>query len=147
MSQLRSKEELDHALLHLRYECWMLTSVTQALSTGIAREGWILNALLESFVIHLRALTDFFYPSDQVKPDDMLAAHYFPKQEDWETIRPPLSDTLKNAKRRAHKEIAHLTYARLAVTTEAKPWAFVEITDEIQSVIRVFSNATKRKVL
>lgn len=54
------------------------------------------------------------------------------------TIRPIISESLKRTRKRAHKEVAHLTYARLKVTPETKPWHFVSIAHEIQTVFEVF---------
>jgi len=125
----------------------MLLSVTQALSSGIAREGWLTNALLESFVIHLRALIDFFYPSQSPKPDDILAAEYFADPTRWDAVRPACSETLRSARARAHKEIAHLTYARLDVTPDEKPWQFVQIAEEMRGLMQLFSSETGQRLL
>jgi hypothetical protein len=144
MPRLRSKEELDLAASHLNYEYQMLQTIVGALSTG-TRPAWLTNALLESFVIHLRALIDFFYTPDRPKPDDMLATDYFPEPRHWESVRPSMSEVLKNARARAHKEIAHLTYARLDVTSETKPWNFVGISKEIESLMDKFLMASGRK--
>ena len=101
--------------------------------------------MIESFVIHFRGLLDFLY-AERPKPNDVIAADYFLPGE-WEGLKPPLSDTLKRAKSRAHKEVAHLTYERLNVTPETKPWAFVSLSNEIQSVMNVFLvNVTKNRL-
>jgi len=39
----------------------MFQSLAQGMASGIAGKGVINSALLESFVIHLRALSEFFY--------------------------------------------------------------------------------------
>jgi len=36
------------------------------------------------------------------------------------------------------KEVAHLTYARQDVTPETKPWPFVEIVTEVNSIFSKF---------
>jgi hypothetical protein len=134
----RTDEELQEASNHLQYEFSMLMSVAQAFASGIAAQDWLVNALLESFVIHFRALLDFFYPPANVKNDDVLAGDYFDDSEAWEKIRPQLSEALSRAKTRAHKEIAHLTYARLDVTPEKKGWAFIELANEMKNVMEIF---------
>jgi hypothetical protein len=53
-------------------------------------------------------------------------------------MRSELTELLKLSKWRAGKEVAHLTYERLEVTPETKPWPFVQIANEITSVINVF---------
>jgi hypothetical protein len=133
----RSDKELQEASNHLYYEVWMLASLAQAMASGIANNGWLKNALLESFVIHVRGVLDFIY-NDTPQPDDVAAQDYFPSAEAWLNIRPQLSELLRTAKGRAGKEIAHLTYARLDVTPDTKPWPFVEIAKEVNVVISVF---------
>jgi len=133
----RTDAELKGASDHLHYEFWMLMSVAQALASGIAANGWLLNALLESFVIHFRALIDFFY-IDKPQKDYVIAADFFVEKDSWEKIRPPMSDDLSRLRARAHKEIAHLTYARLHVTPETKGWKFFEIANYIKSVMNLF---------
>ena len=115
----------------------MLTSIAHGIGSGIAGQGPIANALLESFVIHVRALMDFLY-NDNPQPDDVIAEDYFSSADEWRKMRPELTELLKLSKRRAGKEVAHLTYARLEVTPETKPWPFVQIANEITSVINVF---------
>jgi len=134
---VRTDQELQDASNHLYYEFWMLKSLANALVSGIAAQGWLANALLESFVIHCRGLIEFFYPQHP-RHDDVIAADYISLSMKWEEIRPDLSEVLSTAKRRSNKELAHLTYERLKVTLETKTWPFTEIKDEIKSVIEVF---------
>jgi len=133
----RTDAELQEASNHLRYEFSMLGSVAQAIASGMSSNGWLLNALLESFVIHFRNLLDFFYPTENAKNDDVLAEDYFDDGA-WNKIRPALSDAMAQGKIRAHKEIAHLTYARLQVTPESKNWKFIDITNELNEIMEVF---------
>ena len=141
----RTEDELKRASAHLHYELWMLSATANALSSGIAERGWLLNALLESFVIHVRAVSDFFY-AERKRPDDVLAADFF-RAEEWARIRPVETDVLKKARKRAHKEIVHLTYERLNVTPEAKPWSFLEITRDVNSVLQVFLKSIPKQLL
>lgn len=135
--KIRTKKELKEASEHLHYEIWMLTSLAHGIGSGIAGQGPIANALLESFIVHVRALMDFLY-NESPRPDDVIAEDYFFKPDEWRQMRPALSELLMLAKRRAGKEVAHLTYARLEVTPETKPWPFVEIANEIAAVINIF---------
>ena len=133
----RKVEELQSASNHLYYEWWMLRSTASAMASGIAQQGWLINALLESFVIHVRGLMDFFY-CEKPRTDDVVATDFFLSPSEWEQIRPSRSEILRRAKKRADKEIAHLTYARLAVTPENKPWEFIPITEDIHKLMEVF---------
>jgi hypothetical protein len=88
MNQPRRREEdLKRALGHLHYELWMLTATANALASGIAERGWLLNALLEAFVIHVRAVSDFFY-AERKKPDDVLAGDFLRTKAGY-TFGPP----------------------------------------------------------
>jgi hypothetical protein len=124
----------------------MLTSLAHGLASGIAAGGWLHNALLESFIIHVRVLIDFLY-AEQPRADDVVAADYFYPSDEWDKLRPLQSETLKKARIRTHKELAHLTYERLNVTPETKPWAFSEIANEIQKVMRIFLEKVPKHLL
>jgi len=144
--KVRSLEELREASNHLHYEIMMLVAVANGLASGIFGEGPITNALLESFVIHVRAVMDFLYAPENAQTDDVIAEDFFQTPESWAQLRPGLSELLSQAKPRAGKEVAHLTYARLDVKPETKPWQFVQIASEISTVINVFlQNAPKDK--
>src|SRR6476620_6674648 len=117
----RKLEELQESSNHLFHEVWMFISLANGLASGIFGEGPIVNALLESFVIHVRAIMDFLY-AEIPQSDDVIAEDVFASPEEWKNMRPMLSEALSQATRRAGKEIAHLTYARLDVTPETKPW-------------------------
>ena len=133
----RTAEELQEASKHLYYEVTMLVNLANGIASGVAGQGPIGNALLESFITHVRNSIDFLY-ADNPKPDDTIAEDFFDAPEQWKRHRPALSSTLLQAKRRAGKELAHLTYARLAVTPETKPWPFMQIAREVVILIKVF---------
>ncbi len=144
--KVRTVDELLEASNHLHYEVWMLSSLANGIASGIPGQGPIANALLESFVIHVRAIMDFLY-ADNPQADDVIAEDFFGDPEQWKKTRPALSQSLSQAKRRAGKEVAHLTYARLDVTPETKPWSFVQIANEISTVMNVFlQNVPKDKM-
>lgn len=144
--KLRSNKELQEASNHLHYELWMLSSLAQSMASGISSQGWLTNALLESFVVHVRGVMDFLY-NDTPQKDDVVAQDYFSSTEEWINIRPELSGHLSTAKSRAGKEVAHLTYARLAVTQDTKPWPYGAIANEITSVIQIFLQKVPREKL
>lgn len=139
----RSDKELRDVSNHLWYELEMLNATTWILANagfgpndqGLIRE--IRNALLECFCIHSRNLLEFFY-SAKPKNDAVIAEDFFDKKSEWLDKRPPRSKSLKEAHVRAHKEVAHLTYARLSVTPGKKPWAFINIAQEISEVFKTF---------
>ena len=92
------------------------------------------DALVESFLIHFRALVDFLFlrPSN----DDVAAKHYVPSGADMHTCVPP---SLRRLKRRVHKEVAHLTYARtLRSEPEDREWPFLDIARKLGEELRDF---------
>jgi hypothetical protein len=82
-----------------------------------------------------------------LRDDDVIAEDYFDDPALWENLRLPISAKLRKARDRAGKEMAHLTYARLDVMPEAKPWPFVELTNEISGVLHVFLQNVDRNKL
>lgn len=92
------------------------------------------NALLESFAIHLRALTDFFFPPSSSKPDDVLATDFLSALP----YSVELPATLEASRGRVHKEVAHLTYGRQEVAEEAKKWVLKAILAEILTLANTF---------
>lgn len=134
---IRSQEELQKASNHLFYEIWMFQTLAQGMALGIAGQGAINNSLLESFAIHVRALIGFFY-AENPRNDDIIADDFFASPSDWQSLRPPKTEILDKAKRRADKEVAHLTYTRLDITPEQKHWDFLKIFNDLQDLIKLF---------
>jgi truncated hemoglobin YjbI len=97
------------------------------------------NALIESFVIHLRNLVDFFYPA-QIQGDDVIAAEFLDDLNEWEKLS-SISLMLAAARVRAHKEVSHLTRKRFSGTPPEKSWAVAELMDEIRKVLNQFTQA------
>lgn len=142
----RTLHQLQQASEHLYYEFWMFSSLANGLSLNLIGDGPIGNAMLESFVIHLRSVIDFLY-LERPKPDDVIAVDFFDESGQWEKIRPNLSPILDNVKHRVGKEIAHLTYQRLGLTAEQKQWHFVEISNELTKIFKLFyENVEKDKL-
>jgi len=136
----------DFAAEHLTYEANMLSATAQLLATG-GQNHAIKNALLESFTIHLRALIDFLWEPDKPRPDDAVASDYFASIEDWKDVQPAFPPTLDPARKRTGKEIAHLTYSRLSVTTEQKQWKVLDMANAVLSALVVFkANALSSRV-
>ena len=133
----RTQDDLKQASEDLHYEWDMLKSVAQAMVMNFAGAGVLNNAMLESFAVHVRSLIFFLFP-ENAKTDDVLATHFVSDPAAFETARGVKSEILKKAQARAGKEVAHLTYERLKVTAETKPWRFVEIATEVNRVMKIF---------
>jgi hypothetical protein len=95
-------------LEHLPYEIDMLRSTMTLINSGCFT-GAIKNALIESFAIHARNLTDFFrVESENPQRDDVFASDFTNK--DYEPCKdnsPPEALIVK-----INKQVAHLTLTR-----------------------------------
>jgi hypothetical protein len=67
-----------------------------------------------------------------------IAADFFPSPSDWEKLRPKISQLLVDSRARAAKQIAHPTYARLAVDRAQKDWDVRRISNEVTEVVEKF---------
>jgi len=133
----RTPETLRKVSKHLYYEVWMLEALAQILATGQLGKNASGNAAIEAFAIHVRAVMDFLY-ADSPRPDDVVAEDFLPQDTNWSEVRPPLTKVLKVARKRAGKEVAHLTYARLNVSPEEKLWHFLDIAQDVSLAFKVF---------
>ena len=95
------------------------------------------NALVESCAIHLRNILYFLY-ADKPQSTDIVAADYLPPSS-LNAIRRSESDRLKAARRRANKEVSHLTTDRMAGSPPEKTWDFVALGAELLPVLRLFA--------
>jgi len=84
--------------------CGSVARLTAPSPTDAARLN---SALIETLVVHLRNVIEFLY-SKKPRPTDVTAAD-FCESGVWQHR---ISETLKAARDRADKELAHLTTAR-----------------------------------
>jgi hypothetical protein len=68
----------------------------------------------------------------------VIAEDFLDDAAAWLKQRPSKEDSLELIQGRVGKEIAHLTYARLRVTPEAKKWQFGNVAREINSIVLEF---------
>lgn len=123
---------------HLLYEIQMLNETTRFLAGPGRSAQWVNRmAAIESFVIHVRNLMDFLY-SDKPKRDWAIAEDFLSDPSTWQSQRPPKSNLMEVSHRRAHKEVAHLTYLRIAGTPKEKEWPFLFIAGEVNRVFLRF---------
>ncbi len=122
---------------HISYEVEMFEYSGDRLMKGGLNIGEK-NVMLETFVIHARCLYDFLYPSKKSRNDDAKADDFF---EDVNELRSKLPSKLSISSylsSRTGKEIAHLTYGRIKVTPEQKPWQIDEIHNQIGEALVIF---------
>lgn len=116
---MKKKDKLLKISHHLWYEFIMFLFLADMMRKGLSPSSIKNNAYLESFALHVRNLIDFLY-NDKPQDDDVYAGHYFQTAKDWITIRPQITKLLEKSKKRANKEISHLTYTRIDITPEDK---------------------------
>ncbi len=106
------------------------------------------NALIESFAVHLRALLDFFYLESSKNDDDILAVHFFNDPNVWEAAKPKLTPAeLRAIKTRVKKEVAHLTYKRIAISSVEKDWPIIEYKTHVLDACEKFIECVDSSLL
>lgn len=96
-----------------------------------------INMSLETFVIHWRALIEFFYTKTKKWPDDMRAYDFTDKNK-WEKARGNMSPCIENLNCRAGKEVAHLTSSRKYKANPEKNWPYKDMEKHLEGVIELF---------
>src|SRR5712691_10304014 len=121
----KSPEKLrEYSLEHLRYEIQMLQETAQRLlhSDALHIDAVLKNAVVESCLVHARALGSFIYPPDDKRDDDVTSDDYATDPSTWASARGTKPPILKTLSFRTGKEIAHLTTKRLDDDDPAKRW-------------------------
>lgn len=140
-----SNEELkEYSREHVYYEIEMLfmSAFPRGVGSDVGHQQFLINLVTEVFVLHLRNLIIFLYPPELKyrRDDDVYAYHFFQNEEAWIEICPTISDRLKKAKRRADKELAHLTAERKDSSNPEKPWDKNVLIKEILPTLREFAS-------
>jgi hypothetical protein len=146
---LSDDELLSYSREHVLYEIRMLVQSAELLKRRVdTPSGPMLppfwNAALESFAIHLRNLVDFFYPT-AIKLTDVVADDFFPNRTRPARF-PRIPPSLVLARKRAHKQVSHLTTERFSGAHPNRSWnvsALLLRTWEVLSVFAVESAPTK----
>lgn len=109
MGYVPTPEEMTKALDHVFYETWQLTVLTERGST----ETVLNNAIVESRLIHVRNLLDFFEHSPSPR-DDVLCTHY--------GFGASIIPVEKQYRDKLNKDVTHLTYSRTKRSEADKEW-------------------------
>jgi hypothetical protein len=153
--------EFSHRLLH---DIQIFFSVSRSLirrRIGLAQPvSWDLHtAAIESFGLHSRALTDFFFTKKQGRgEDDAFAFHFFEPPQTWIDVMPPQGPWLRQVRMRATKaggkpvdqfgaQIAHLSFRSTAPSDFARGWPVMQVASEMGSALRVFLDNVQPAVL
>jgi hypothetical protein len=99
-----------------------------------------------SLAIHLRCLRDFLWGTRRSnQPEDAFAIDFCDPGV-WEQARPALPTPLvaiEGERKRIGREIAHLTYHRLDIKAETKPWDLSGLLRVIAEALGRFSEVAK----
>lgn len=139
---LSDQELQQYSYEHVCYELWMFLRLGQYIieepPPKNEDETVMHNAVIESFVIHLRNLIAFLY-SVRVQTKDIIAADYFNDASEWYEKRPPISRELRIARERSHKEVIHLTTERIYGASPQKRWPIAALVREIKALMELFA--------
>jgi hypothetical protein len=136
----KTEQELQQASKDVKYELDMLAAMRSFLSKGRGEtDQTIWNAYIESFVLHLRNLMDFYYLSGR-KNSLILAEHYVNDVIKWKGGRPAKTSLLKDAEQKANNLAAHLTYERLVIINSNWEWKWAAISADLKHVTNCFLN-------
>jgi hypothetical protein len=134
---------MDYSKDHVYYELVTFFQMSAALKRREYFSDLVHNALLESFVIHLRNLIDFFFEPAAAKRTDILAEYFL--------LDPgclgKISAALINARTRANKEVGHLTTDRHPETSPKKVWPVEALAREILRLAQKFAAGADRQKL
>jgi hypothetical protein len=142
--RLTDQDLAQYADEHLAYELLMLVSTDAILRsiTPVKHQHWLVYACnctaVTSYALHSRNLIDFLYvrAMNGGRQTDVVIEEYIPS-ESLETHRPPITTALKDAKKKADKQAAHLTIDRITdYEGPKKLWQVPLITRDIMAVFR-----------
>jgi hypothetical protein len=149
----KTPERMQRASDALKYEIDMFRSLAAYFTSGTVSPIVVANALVESFLVHVRVLTDFLYPERKYKKgnrkehDDIMAKDFFDSCNKWGEIRPPKSSVLEEACTRANKLSAHLTYTRLENRVNQQSPVQQQIAEELEKVLSIFVENVPKEFL
>ena len=142
-----SDEELcDYADHHLSFEIDMLLWSSGVMATlgSLKQEGllaWACNsAMLNTFALHSRNLTDFLYlrASGRDRKTDIIVQDYI-DEATLSNHLPPITPLLEEAKKKADKQAAHLSLDRIQYEQSGKGWQFINIATDIMTAFRAIA--------
>ncbi len=132
---------------HLLYDVRML-SETAALQIRFGSRRnfleslpYIHDSVTASFALRLRNLIQFFY-NDDPGPRDIVAADYCPDGA-WLEARPPLTQPLVIAQKRADKLLLPFTLDRNGLEGPAAPWNFEFLATEMKLRLELLLKAAR----
>jgi hypothetical protein len=152
MTEALAKRVVD-VVLGAPQTAWQKRFKTRA--NVIERDWFEQNAMLESMLIHARAIADFLYkpaPSAEriearrkrgkaSKSEDRFADHWFDDPNPWRKARGRRPKVLRTAAlaERVGREIAHLTSYRAGLAEKGPDWPFFEVYTSLATPLETFA--------
>jgi len=133
-----------------------------------SKEWWAGNVYLESFLVHLRSLDEFFYKdlieATKAEPplshvelhrSDVTALSFVREQQEWLTARPARPSQLQRSYKRINRTIQHLSWQRLSSSwdedhnpfVKSQDWSVWSVWDALKPTIRAFLDHAEDAVL
>ncbi len=126
-----STQELRDLSQHVTYECDMLIGTATKLLESPPGDTIDHNALVESFLLHVRQLYHFFYWDQPRMDTDVLALDY---SAGWRKARPAEPAVLKELSKVVGMKVAHVTVHRL----QKERYPILQAGSALLGVIRKF---------
>lgn len=121
------------------------TSGVHTLTVAFTPQQFRLHTCLEVFMVHLRNLIDFLdstrWPGQK---GDVLAGHFC---DGWQADIPKNLPSLDEARKRIHKELAHLTTRRFPDGSPEKVWSVDRLAGELRLLLNRFVTEANDKKL
>ena len=141
-----SREHLYYEINTLGHNVEMLHDIENLLKNKLITNDQAIkfnNARLESAAIHIRNLTSFLYDDhptkrDSFRNDDVYALLYVKSEEGWKKDLGEISKTLRRARKRANREVGHLTQGRVAGIPPEKAWEIERLFSELLNKLMIF---------
>ena len=106
----RSEEDINQLRSHIEYEMWMIKETIDYLTRHGHRVGESnMNACLESFLLHVVTMVNFYFPPGRDQIQDYVAYDFLPNWSD----HVDLSDQLNRIRESADRGLGRLSYRSL----------------------------------
>jgi hypothetical protein len=142
----------DYSAEHLLYEVEMLFGCAEIISRNATITAFtrgdamiVTNLLVEGFGLHLRNVVDFVDSTNSRKTD--VVAADFCNSGSWECARRKVPQTLREARRMADKQVAHLTTGRHKGNSASKSWPVDSLIEDVKQVLIMFQAMARTDAL
>lgn len=132
---LRTNDQLMRILEHVRYEVEMLNQTANLLCSGSLSTDTLRDAVLESFLIHVRNLLEFLL-SERGKRN-LATVEDFVARETWMNHHHN-KEQFRKLEKRVNNKLAHITWRRINLEEASKGWEIERIATAINDQMAAF---------